>query len=142
MGRINVDYHGEFKATIVSDASKGTIKCCILVDSEDSCEFSSIDLFLCSIGNCFVLYTHRSLKKLGEDEINGLRVELDREMDFTDKPTIAKVTMDIFVPRPVNEATRQALLNSVQDTPVARTLNDKIQIIPTFHWAEGQENLS
>jgi putative redox protein len=97
--------------------------------------FSPTDLVATGLGTCMMTIMGIAARKLGVD-LTGTRVRVVKEMAAAPARRIARLTVEITIPRAVTPEQRRQLENAAHTCPVSKSLHEDVEAPVTFHWAE------
>ncbi|WP_413289738.1 OsmC family protein [Bdellovibrio sp. HCB337] len=117
--------HGPSQATIVTDAPK---------DNNGKGEaFSPTDLVAAATGSCILTVMAIMAEKDGVD-LKGAYTTVEKEM-FLNPRRIGKLTINVFMPKHIEDTYRQKLENTAMTCPVKKSLHPEMQLPIQFHYS-------
>jgi putative redox protein len=120
--------HGPSAAVVVTDAP---------LDNQGRGEsFSPTDLIATGLGTCMATVMGILAKKRGFD-LNGLRIHVQKTMTQTPPRRIARLAVEVAVPKAVTEIVAEARADferTANECPVRLSLLDAIEVPVAFDW--------
>ena len=117
--------HGPSGVTLQTDAP---------VDNHGKGElFSPTDLVAAGLGSCIATVLGIVAERKGWD-LNGLRVEVIKEMTQSAPRRIARLATDVWMPQALPPADRDLVERSARTCPVHQSLHPQIDAPIVVHW--------
>jgi putative redox protein len=139
MVEIDITYEGDLRCTAVHGPSGTTMRTDAPKDNMGKGEsFSPTDLVAAGLGTCMMTIMGIAARKLGVD-LTGTRVKVVKEMAAAPARRIARLTVEISVPRAVKPEQRRQLESAAHTCPVSKSLREDVEAPVTFHWKETGE---
>ena len=136
MVEIDITYEGDLRCTAVHGPSGTTMRTDAPKDNMGKGEsFSPTDLIAAALGTCMMTIMGIAARRMGVD-LTGTRVKVVKEMAAAPVRRIARLTVEISVPRAVTPEQRRQLESAAHTCPVSKSLHGDIEEVVTFHWAE------
>jgi putative redox protein len=136
MVEIQISYQGQLRCQAVHGPSGTVLSTDAPVDNMGRGEsFSPTDLVATGLGTCLMTIMGIVAQRHGLD-LTGSTVRVTKEMTSAPPRRIARLTVDITVPRSISEDDRRRLENAAHTCPAHRSLHPDIETPITFHWAE------
>jgi putative redox protein len=139
MVEIDITYEGDLRCTAVHGPSGTTMRTDAPKDNMGKGEsFSPTDLVAAGLGTCMMTIMGIAARKLGVD-LTGTRVKVVKEMAAAPARRIARLTVEISVPRAVTPEQRRQLESAAHTCPVSKSLHEDVEAPVTFHWSDARE---
>ncbi len=132
MVKVTVEYEGDLHCSAKHGPSGATLATDAPVDNQGKGEsFSPTDLVGTALGSCMATVMGIYAKQKSID-LQGMRVEVTKEMTQAPPRKIARLSTDIWMPAGLarNPALEQAALTC----PVHRSLHPDVEKPVNFHW--------
>ena len=120
-----VAVHGPSQTTLRSDAPKDNM------GKGES--FSPTDLVATALGTCMMTIMGIAARRM-ELDLTGARVKVGKEMALAPARRIARLTVEISVPRDVTPEQRRQLESAAHACPVSKSLHPDVEVPVTFRW--------
>ena len=134
MVAISVIYQGELRSEATHIPSGATINTDAPKDNMGKGEnFSPTDLVAAALGSCMLTIMGIAANSLNID-LQGTKVEVNKEMITAPERRIGKLAVKIFVPLSFNEEQKQKLQKAALTCPVHKSLHPDIAIPIEFIW--------
>lgn len=135
MVEIHAIYEGGLRCSAIHGPSGSAIETDAPVDNHGKGErFSPTDLAATSLGTCMMTIMGIYAEKNGID-LTGTKVRVLKEMTPEPPRRIAKLTVEMTLPLPVDHPRREALERAALGCPVYLSLHPEIEKAVTFAWA-------
>lgn len=134
MVKISIEYQGDLHCSARHGPSGATLQTDAPADNQGKGEaFSPTDLVGTAMGTCMATTMAIYARNKGI-ALEGMRIEVSKEMTKTAPRKIARLTTEIWMPPGVakNAALEQAALTC----PVHHSLHPDVEKPVTFHWSE------
>ncbi|MGA3169855.1 MAG: OsmC family protein [Chthoniobacteraceae bacterium] len=132
MVKISVEYQGDLHCRATHGPSGVTLETDAPVDNQGRGEsFSPTDLVATALGSCMATTMAIYARRKGI-AIEGMRIEVGKEMTQTPPRKIARLTTDIWMPAGLEHDT--ALEQAALACPVHRSLDPSVEKPVNFHW--------
>lgn len=116
--------HGPSQSTIATDAPK---------DNNGRGElFSPTDLVAAATGSCILTVMAIMAEKDGVN-LKGAYTTVEKEMVLNPR-RIGKLTINVFMPKEIDDSYRQKLENTAHTCPVKKSLHPDMQLPMQFHY--------
>jgi putative redox protein len=136
MVEIQISYQGQLRCQAVHGPSGMVLSTDAPVDNMGRGEsFSPTDLVATGLGACMMTIMGIVAQRQGID-LEGSTVHVTKEMTTAPPRRIARLTVDITVPRHVSEDDRRRMEHAAHACPVHKSLHPDIETPIAFHWAE------
>ena len=133
MVKVTVEYQGELHCSAKHGPSGATLETDAPVDNQGKGEaFSPTDLVGAAMGSCMATIMGIYARQKGI-ALEGMRIEVSREMTPSAPRKIARLATDIWMPAGLapNPALEQAALTC----PVHQSLHPDVEKPVNFHWS-------
>jgi putative redox protein len=132
MVKVSVEYQGDLHCRATHGPSGVTLETDAPVDNQGRGEsFSPTDLVATALGSCMATTMAIYAQRKGI-ALEGMRIEVIKEMTQTPPRKIARLTTDIWMPAGV--ANDPALEQAALTCPVHRSLDPTVERPVNFHW--------
>ena len=136
MVKVSIEYAGQLRCVAKHGPSGKTIETDAPVDNHGRGEsFSPTDLVATALGACMEtimgIYAQRK-----EIDLNGLRIEVQKEMSADSPRRIIRLIVDIWLPFAESSPHIAMLKTAALSCPVHKTLNPTVEIPITWHFTE------
>jgi len=132
MVKISVEYQGDLHCRATHGPSGVTLETDAPVDNQGRGEsFSPTDLVATALGSCMATTMAIYAQRKGI-ALEGMRIEVIKEMTQTPPRKIARLTTDIWMPAGIEQNT--ALEQAALTCPVHRSLDPSVERPVNFHW--------
>ncbi len=132
--RVEIRYLGDLRCEAIHEPSGHRIVTDAPLDNEGKGEaFSPTDLAGTSSGTCMVTLMGIAARRLGVD-IEGTRCSVEKEMIADPERRIARLSIEIHVPKPVEPRHRIVLERAARTCPVSKSFDPKVQLEVSFQW--------
>ncbi len=129
-------YDGDLRCTVTHGPSGSQIETDAPVDNAGKGErLSPSDLVATALITC-ILTTIGIVAQRKNWDVSGMRARVVKEMSATPPRRIARLTVDLWMARDLSPEGRQQVENIAHACPVAKSLNENIEIPVTVHWPE------
>lgn len=126
-------YLGNKNTEITHGPSGAVIKTTPPKDNQgDGTSFSPTDLAAASLGTCTVAVMSIIAERDGID-LSGLHFSVEKHMQASPR-RIAKLVVDIHLPKHLNALQREKLERAASHCPVHRSLHPEVEQLITFHY--------
>ncbi|HEY8270371.1 MAG TPA: OsmC family protein [Pseudobdellovibrionaceae bacterium] len=133
MVKVTATYEGEKHCEIVHGPSQSKIATDAPKDNNGRGDlFSPTDLVAAATGSCMLTVMAIMAEKDGID-IKSAYTTVEKEM-LANPRRIGKLTVNIFMPKKVEESYRKKLENTAHTCPVRQSLNPEMEIPVQFHY--------
>ena len=134
MVEIDITYEGDLRCTAVHQPSGTVLHTDAPKDNMGKGEsFSPTDLAATGLGTCMMTVMGILARRL-EVDLTGTRVKVTKEMAAAPIRRIARLRVDITVPRIVSPEHRQQLERAAHTCPVSKSLHPDVEVPVTFQW--------
>ncbi|HEX4087052.1 MAG TPA: OsmC family protein [Chthoniobacteraceae bacterium] len=135
MVKVTIDYQGDLHCRAVHGPSGAALETDAPADNQGKGEsFSPTDLVGVAMGSCMATVMGIYARQKGI-ALEGLRVEVAKEMTQTAPRKIARLTTDIWFPAAL--ARNPALEHTALTCPVHQSLHPDVEKPVNFHWQQG-----
>jgi putative redox protein len=135
MVTITIDYQGELHCRAQHEPSGSILETDAPKDNMGKGEnFSPTDLVATALGSCILTLMGIAARKLQLD-LTGTRVTVQKEMTAVPVRRIAKLSVRVVFPRPIEEEHKPQLEKAALTCPVHQSLHPDIAIPMEFVWA-------
>jgi putative redox protein len=133
MVKVTIEYIGQLHCSATHGPSGAAIETDAPVDNQGKGEsFSPTDLVATALGSCMATTMGIYARQKGI-AIEGMRVEVGKEMTQSGPRKIARLTTDIYMPEGLEQ--NSALENAALTCPVHRSLHPDVEKPVNFHWS-------
>lgn len=133
MVRISIEYTGDLHCKAQHGPSGSVVETDAPVDNQGRGEsFSPTDLVATGLGTCMATIMGIYAKRKGIP-LEGLRIEIGKEMTQSPPRKISKLTAEIWLPAGV--AKDPALEAAALTCPVYQSLHPEVEKSVVFHWS-------
>jgi putative redox protein len=134
MPQIDATYEGSLHCSAVHVPSGATVATDAPKDNMGLGEsFSPTDLVATALGTCILTTMGIVAQRHGVD-LSGATARTNKIMSTTGIRRIARLEVNVHVPRGFDETTRQRLEHAALHCPVHQSLHPDLQIAVTFAW--------
>lgn len=134
MVEIDVTYEGNLRCTAVHGPSGATFRTDAPKDNMGKGEsFSPTDLVATALGACMMTIMGIAANRMGLD-LTGSKVHVVKEMATSPVRRIARLSVEITVPRDFPPDQRRQLEAAARACPVDRSLHPDVEVPLTFTW--------
>jgi putative redox protein len=134
MVEINITYEGDLRCMAVHGPSGTVMRTDAPRDNMGKGEsFSPTDLVATGLGTCMMTVMGIAARRIGVD-LTGTKVKVVKEMAAAPARRIARLGVEISVPRAVTPEQRQQLENAAHTCPVSKSLHPDVDATVTFRW--------
>lgn len=134
MVRMSVEYKGGLRCEAVHGPSGSRIETDAPADNHGRAErFSPTDLVGTALATCAATIIGILAERRGW-KIEGMRVDVTKEMTAQPPRSIARLTMDIHMPIKLEGPDREAVERAAATCPVLRSLHPDVKIETVFRW--------
>lgn len=134
MVKVKINYEGGLRCKLEHELSGKTFKTDAPVDNNGKGEsFSPTDLCASALGACIATIIGMQMEALGLD-LNGMRIEVQKEMTADLPRRIAKLITEIWLPITLNDDQKWHVELAAKNCPVHHSLNTEIDKPIIFHW--------
>ena len=128
-------YEGDLHCSVTHGPSGRVLETDAPVDNQGRGEsFSPTDLMGVALGSCMATTMGIKARQMGI-ELEGMRVEVIKEMSADAPRRIAKLTAEIWLPVPRSADPEGILEAAAHGCPVHRSLHPEVEKPVVFHWA-------
>jgi uncharacterized OsmC-like protein len=132
MVKVTIDYQGGLHCRAEHGPSGATVETDAPVDNQGKGEsFSPTDLVGVAMGSCMATIMGIYARNKGIP-LEGLRVEVQKEMTQSAPRKIARLTTDIWFPKGLEK--NPALEHAALTCPVHQSLHPDVEKPVNFHW--------
>jgi putative redox protein len=133
MVKVIAKYEGEKHCEIEHGPSQSIISTDAPKDNNGRGElFSPTDLVAAATGSCILTVMAIMAEKDGVN-LKGAYTTVEKEMVLNPR-RIGKLTINVFMPKDVEESYRQKLENTAHTCPVKKSLHPEMQLPMQFHY--------
>lgn len=133
MVKISVVYQGDKHSQITHGPSGAILETDAPKDNNGRGEsFSPTDLVAAALGSCMVTVMAISAEKDGID-LRGAKSSVIKEM-VANPRRISRLSVEIEMPKTVPSAAREKLEQIARTCPVAKSINEQIEVPIVFTW--------
>jgi putative redox protein len=134
MVEIDITYEGDLRCTAVHGPSGTTLRTDAPKDNMGKGEsFSPTDLIAAGLGTCMVTIMGIAARRM-EIDLTGTRVKVVKEMAAAPARRIARLSVEISVPRDLTPEQRRQLESAAHSCPVSKSLHADVDVLVTFRW--------
>lgn len=132
MVNVSILYKGDLHCEAVHGPSKSVVETDAPVDNQGRGEaFSPTDLVATALGTCMATIMG-ILAKRRNIALEGMRIEVGKEMSTSGPRKIARLTTDIWMPSGMEKDS--AFETAALSCPVHQSLHPEVEKPITFHW--------
>jgi len=136
MVKTTIEYTGELHCIATHGPSGVRIDTDAPLDNRGRGEaFSPTDLVGAALGSCMATIMGIAAQRLNLD-LNGMKIEIIKEMTTTAPRRIARLSTQIWFPIPASADSSKILENAALTCPVQYCLHPDIEKPVVFHYAE------
>lgn len=136
MVKTTTRYAGDLHRTVTHEPSGRSLETDAPVDNQGRGEsFSSTDLMGAALGSCMATTIGIKARQKGI-AVEGLRIEVTKEMTSSGPRRIARLTTEIWFPIPRLADPDRLLERCALTCPVHASLHPEIDKPVVFHWAD------
>jgi putative redox protein len=136
MVEVNVVYEGQLHCAAMHDPSGSIITTDAPRDNMGKGEsFSPTDLVATGLATCIVTTMGIMAQRHGLD-ISGTKVRVEKHMSASGLRRIARLPVEVRVPRTFGDEDRQRLENAARTCPVHKSLHPEIDSPITISWGQ------
>lgn len=137
MVEIDVTYEGHLHCNAVHGPSGASLTTDAPKDNMGKGEsFSPTDLLATALGTCMMTIMGITANRLGLD-LSGTKVRVVKEMATAPVRRVARLRVDITVPRDVPPDQRRQLEAAAHHCPVTKSLHPDVELPVIFTWGAG-----
>jgi putative redox protein len=134
MVEINVVYEGQLQSTAIHGPSGATLVTDAPKDNMGKGEsFSPTDLVATALATCIVTTMGIVAQRHGLD-LAGTKVRAEKHMTTSGLRRIARLPVEVHVPRTFKDDDRQRLENAAHTCPVHKSLHPDVDAPISFRW--------
>lgn len=134
MVKVTAKYEGEKHCELVHGPSQAVISTDAPKDNNGKGEaFSPTDLVAAATGSCMLTVMAIMAEKDGVD-LKGSYTTVEKEMVLNPR-RIGKLTVNVFMPKHIDEPYRTKLENAALTCPVKKSLHPDLQLPIQFHYS-------
>ena len=134
MVKVFLEYQGDLHCRALHGPSAASLETDAPTDNHGKGEsFSPTDLVATALGTCMATTMGIVAMKSGIN-LNGMRVEVTKEMTQTPPRKIARLTSEIWLP--VGLGKNDALESAALNCPVKVSMHPDVELPVTFHWTD------
>lgn len=134
MVEVSVDYKGQLHCLAKHGPSGARIETDAPTDNQGKGEeFSPTDLVAAALGTCMATVMGIAASKK-EIELDGLRINVTKEMSTEPPRQIAKLLVEIFMPVPEDHPEAKILKGAAMGCPVRYSINPEIEVPIQWSW--------
>lgn len=139
MVKTTTRYEGDLHCTVTHEPSGRSLETDAPVDNQGRGEsFSPTDLMGAALGSCMATTIGIKARQKGI-AVEGLRIDVTKEMTSSGPRRIARLTTEIWFPVPRSADPEGLLERSALTCPVHASLHSDVEKPVVFHWAaEGE----
>lgn len=135
MVQIDLTYEGNLKTRAVHEPSGSVLATSAPKDNQgDGSSYSPTDLLATALGSCMLTLMGITARKHQLD-ITGTSIRVQKEMSPPPRQ-VARLVVDIEIPKPVDASFRPQLENAALTCPVKLSINQGIDVPVTFRWKD------
>jgi putative redox protein len=132
MVSVDIAYDGDLRCTATHGPSGNTLLTDAPVDNQGKGEsFSPTDLVATALGTCVATIMGIVARNSGID-ISGTTVHVEKEMSAEPPRRIARLPVQVCVPRELPDADRKRLENGAHHCPVHKSIHPQIEAPISF----------
>jgi uncharacterized OsmC-like protein len=136
MVKISIQYEGELRCSAIHGPSKRRLETDAPVDNQGKGEsFSPTDLVATALGTCMATVMGIFAKR-HEINLQGMKIEVSKEMTSEGPRKIAKLRTEIWIPVKKTHEKSEMLERAALTCPVHHSLDPEMQKPVTVHWAD------
>ena len=136
MVKMNVKYVGGLRCEAAHGPSGSKIETDAPADNHGRAErFSPTDLVGAALAACMSTIMGIAADRKGWN-LEGLRIDVEKEMSADLPRRIAKLTAQIHMPLRLEGADRELLEKAAHNCPVLKSLHPDLQVAAVFHWPQ------
>ncbi|MGZ3744618.1 MAG: OsmC family protein [Pseudobdellovibrionaceae bacterium] len=133
MVKVNATYEGDKHCEIIHGPSLSKIATDAPKDNNGRGEsFSPTDLLAAATGSCMLTIMAIMAEKDGID-IKGAYTTVEKEM-LSNPRRVGKLTVNIFMPKRIEDPYRKKLENAAHTCPVKQSLSAEMEVPTLFHY--------
>jgi len=137
MVEVSVTYEGNLRTVAIHGPSGEKLETDAPKDNGGKGEkFSPTDLVAVALGTCVLTIMGIQAKLLNID-FTGARVQVRKEMQPSPQRMIAKLEVDFFFPKQLDDAQKAKLEKAAMHCPVHASLHPSIEQKFTFNWGQA-----
>ena len=134
MVEIKIRYEGHLRCQAIHTPSGTALSTDAPKDNMGKGEsFSPTDLMATALGTC-IMTTMGIVAQRHNIDLAGATVRVEKHMSTTGIRRIARLPVEIHLPRPLPEDDRKRLENAALTCPVHKSLHPDVDAPVTFHW--------
>lgn len=134
MVHMTIDYTGELRCRATHGPSGSQIETDAPADNHGKAErFSPTDLVGAALASCIATTLGIVALRKGWD-LRSLRVEVDKEMTTSPPRKIARLPVQVWMPKSMSPEDRQLVENTARSCPVHRSLSPEVDAPITVNW--------
>ena len=134
MVHMTVDYTGDLRCRATHGPSTSQIETDAPADNHGKAErFSPTDLVGAALASCIATTLGILAQRKGWN-LQGMRVEVDKEMTASPPRKIARLPVSLWMPTEMSPEDRQLVENTARSCPVHRSLSPEVDAPVVVHW--------
>jgi putative redox protein len=137
MVEIDITYEGGLRCAAVHGPSGTTLRTDAPKDNMGKGEsFSPTDLVAAALGTCMMTIMGIAARTM-EVDLTGARVKVVKDMATAPARRIARLKVEISIPRALTPDQRRHLESAAHACPVSKSLHPDVDAPVTFRWGEN-----
>lgn len=136
MVEIDIAYEGSLRTTAIHEPSGARLITDAPKDNQgEGQSFSPTDLVATALGTC-MLTIMGIAARTHQIDLAGATVRVQKEMTAQPPRRIAKLTVDLTIPRPTTPEQQRRLRDAAMNCPVHKSLHPDVEIPVNFHFGQ------